>query len=512
MTNLSKRSGLALLAGLLLATLAAYALYARPSGAGPAVAAAQPIEHGALATALRVLRQPSAAHDVLAAIAATPTLVRSGDDGVELSVRSDRAALLQNGQGDVNVEVTLSADGDARSERSRKPSDVLVVLDVSGSMSGQKLEYAKQALHQLIDRLDGDDRFALVSYASEAQLLFPLAPASERARAQLHGIASGLVTLGGTNMSAGLDLGIAELARRGDHSRSARVLLLSDGQANEGDSSAPGLQARARELVRGEHVLSTLGIGDDFNEDLMTSLADVGTGNFYYLSKVEVLGDFFDAELRATQQTVARALELRFDPGPGVQVLEASGYPIEREGALAILRPGNLYAGQKRTLWISLRAPTQSGGQVPIGSFSLLYKHGEVARQLDGEPLPALTLVADQHSFERNVDKDVWQRYVLDEQQHAVQARLGAAVGSGTAADVDRALGAYERNAHLAAAMGLPAVSASIDAMRMQASASKKLQAAPTAERAHNAKQQKARALYDRRADNYRLSNPTSGL
>jgi len=126
--------------------------------------------------------------------------------------------------------------------------------------------------------------------------------------------------------------------------------------------------------------------------------------------------------------------------------------------------------------------------------------------------LPALTLVADQRSFERNIDKGVWQRYVLDEQQHKAQASIGAAVGNGTAADVDRALDGFAANEALAGALNLPDVTASVAAMRSAASASKKLQAAPAAERAYNAKQQKARALYDRRADNYRLSVPTSGL
>lgn len=512
MATMSRRSGIVLVAGLLLATLAAYALYARPSVAGPGLAAAQPIKPGALATALQVLRQPTAAGDVLNALVAAPTLVSNGDDGVHLAVRSDRGALLRNGNGEVNVEVTLGADASASTTTSRQPSDVLVVLDVSGSMSGQKLDYAKQALHQLIDRLDGDDRLGLVAYASDAQLLFPLAPASERARAQLHGIVAGLNTLGGTNMSAGLDLGIAELAQRHEHSRSARVLLLSDGQANEGDSSLPGLQARARGLVHAEHVLSTLGIGDDFNEDVMASLADVGTGNFYYLSKVEVLGDFFDAELRANQQTVARALELRFDPGPGVQVVEASGYPIERNGDRVLVRPGNLYAGQKRTVWISLRAEAGNSGQVPLGRFSLAYKHGDVARQLDGDPLPALALVGDQKSFQGNIDKDVWKRFMLDEAQHRAEARMGAAVGNGTAADVDDALHEYAADAPLAAALNVPEVSTSISAMSQWAESSKKLQAAAPAARAYNAKQQKARALYNRRADNYLMSNPFRGL
>lgn len=278
MTRLSTRNGLILVAGLLLATFGAYAAYARPGAAHrphamEALAAGKPT---ALAAAVQAAAQPDAAGDAIAAIADAVLPRRAEQDGVQLTVRPDRGAVLAGGDGEVHLEVTLEARRDAQADRVRKPSDVLVVLDVSGSMDGEKLSNAKQALLQLVRRLDERDRFGLVAYASDAQLLLPLSHATSALRAQARELVSGLGTLGGTNISAGLDLALEELRRR--HGRTARVLLLSDGQANEGDSTPSGLQRRARGFVRAEHVLSALGIGEDFNEDVMASLADVGTG------------------------------------------------------------------------------------------------------------------------------------------------------------------------------------------------------------------------------------------
>ena len=504
----SRQTGFAVVGGLLLATFATYAASARPS-AGAHPPRARPAHGAAQAFALPA---PDAAGEALDALAAAVLPAAADKDGVKLAVRADRGAVLAGSDGELHVEVAFSADTPAAGAAARQPSDVLVVLDISGSMAGQKLDYAKQALHQLVQRLDARDRFGLVAYESEAELLAPLAPVTREARARLAGLIDALETRGGTNMSAGLDLGLAELRRERERDRSARVLLLSDGHANTGDSSPEGLQARVRSVTRAEHVLSALGIGDDFNEDLMTSLAEVGTGNFYYLSKVAVLGDFFDAELRANQQTVARALELRFDGEDNVEMLDASGYPIERDGKSARVRPGNLYAGQKRTLWVTLRVPTSQLGERKLGRFSLAFKRADAPADVQAPPLPAVACVSDRQRFEHAIDKDLWQRFVLEDQRHKTELEIGAAVGNGTEQDIQRAYRLYAQNSALAARLGATDVTQSIAEMSAHSAASVRAQSAPSADRSYNAKQQKARALYQRRPDNYLLLNPYSGL
>jgi Ca-activated chloride channel homolog len=505
MPTLSRRTGLALLAALLLATLSTYAVYvayARPSSAaGPArppVTAAHAAP-GAIAAAVEVAQQPNAATDMLNALAgAIVPATLATQRGVAMTVRADRRALLRGGDGELHVEVALSAPERGVSSDLLPASNIMVVLDVSGSMEGQKLASAKQALHKLLAGMGRSDRLGVVAYASEAELLLAPSAMSPALRAQVGELIDGLGTLGGTNISAGLDLAIDQLKHFGK-GRNVRVLLLSDGHANAGDSTLPGLQARARRVTRGDHVLSALGIGDDFNEDLMASLADVGTGNFFYLSRVDALDEFVSGELRASRQlAAASALALRFEPGPGVSLVDASGYPLERDGSAVVVRPGNLFPGQRRTLWLTLESTTEAS-RVSIGDFSLQYKdgHDHVLRELAAAPLPALAVVSDEERFADAIDETVWQRYVLEAQRHQVGLQLGAAVANGSEQDVDRALQTYQLNRKLAARMGASDVLSSIDALEKDAAASKAEQRGSLTERSYNAKQRKARALYN---------------
>ena len=109
---------------------------------------------------------------------------RLGDTTVRVSAELDRSAVLRNGSGIVHVEVSLKADGPIGSTV-RAPTDVVVIVDHSGSMSGNKLYYAKQAIHQLIGRLDDEDRFGLVAYETSAQILIPISHATPWARKSL---------------------------------------------------------------------------------------------------------------------------------------------------------------------------------------------------------------------------------------------------------------------------------------------------------------------------------------
>ena len=518
MNPTSARSGLALIAALLLATLGAYAAYALPldrRGPAPAAARAAATKPGPLAAAVQAAQRPGAAGDVLQALVQGLPRLGTDDGTIQLSVRADRSALLRGGDGELHVEVELSAKEQQRGmPHVLPPSDVLVVLDTSGSMEGEKLGAAKQALRTLLDRMQSTDRIGLVTYADDARLVIGLSRASEGLRAQLNSVIDGLSAVGGTNISAGLDLALSQLPRSGD-ARSARVLLLSDGHANNGDFTLAGLQHRARKLARAEHVLSTLGIGDDFNEDLMASLADVGTGNFFYLSRVEVLEQFVAAELGAGRvPPAARALALRFEMAPGVKLLDASGYPLDYEHGARIVRPGSLYPGQKRSLWLTIKAPVEELTAVPLGRFALHYKHarGAEEQRIEAAPLPLLAVVDDAARFERGIDRELWQRYVLEAQRHQIGLQLGAAVGNGTAADVDEAVHAFEKNRALAERLGSDDVLAGLDDVRAAAAASKLEQQGSAASRSYNAKQRKARALYNVRPNSSLLSNPYDAL
>jgi Ca-activated chloride channel family protein len=426
--------------------------------------------------------------------------------GVGLSAHVDRGAILQHGDGIVRVEVEVTAPHDSSGVVERS-SDILVVVDTSGSMSGQKMHYSKQALMALVDRLGPEDRFGLIEYNSSAKTLVPLQHATEGQKTRFRAAAQGLRASGNTNMSEGLDQAIRVMQRQAHLGRPGRVLLLSDGLANEGDPSAQGLTGRARTLSYSDVPLTTMGIGEDFDEDLMTQLATAGTGAFYYLSRLGYLAQFFDAELSNTRETYARGAEIFFHPASGVSLQSAMGLPVQYRGGAQVIRLGSLYAGRTRTVWLTLRAPAHRLGMLALGDLSVGYeRHGQPATVTVGA-LPQIACSSDYHRFQREIRQDVWERALLGDVFTTTEERFGDAIRSGSRRELHSALEDAEEARKLASSLGNQKVIAKLDELQEQAQEAERAQQAPAPQRNISAKKSKARGYQQRNKDSFLDSN-----
>jgi Ca-activated chloride channel family protein len=197
-------------------------------------------------------------------------------------------------------------------------------------------------------------------------------------------------------------------------------------------------------------VLSTVGVGEDFNEFLMSSLADAGTGNYYYLNDTAELASVFSREFEATRETVATGLMVTMRPGSHVKVVDAAGYPLERNGDQVTFRPGSLFSGQDRRIWVTLEVPGDRVGSYELGSFSLSYSEGGESRSLTLEDVPTLACVADEDRFFASVDKDVWEQSVLQEAYNRLQEKVALAVKEGRKDQAIQAINDYrEENAYM---------------------------------------------------------------
>jgi Ca-activated chloride channel family protein len=435
--------------------------------------------------------------------------VRSGDDSVKVSALTDRTAVLRDGDATVHVEVSIDTDG--RVAASRAPSDIVVIVDRSGSMSGQKIEYAKRALRELVYRLTSDDRFGLVEYENSADVLVPLSHVTEGARANFLRTIDRLDVGGGTNMSAGLDLGIAQMTLQREPSRSARVLLLSDGLANQGDSSLSGLTMRAGRAVRGEFVLSTMGIGSDFDETVMTSLARAGTGAFYYLAKLETLPAFLDAELKTANETYAQAAALRFRPAPGVRITSASGIVFEHRGDEVLVPLGSLYAGQKQRVWLTLEVPVTSLGDHELGEIGLTYRRNGQSFEQSALVLPKVASVVDPAVFRSKIVQPVWERATVEAELASAQEKIASAIGSGNSSDVDRALARVPEQRRLAQDLKSQRVLDALVELERRGDLAKRAQVAPAPERNAASKRENAEAFSRSRPSVYKNIAPDYG-
>ena len=368
-----------------------------------------------------------------------------GGGGVSFSGRLSQNAVLLGGDGRVQMELILQAEERDRLNIAPVPTDLIVILDRSGSMQGEKMAYARAAVGELIAQLNPQDRFALVTYSSAAHLSIPLALAAPSAWNTWRREVARIEPSGGTNMSAGIDVAMRSVETSRTAGRAARIILISDGLANEGDASLEGLKARAARVTRWEHVLSTVGVGEDFNEFLMSSLADAGTGNYYYVNDTTELASVFSQEFQATRETVATGLLVTMRPGSDVKVIDAAGYPLERNGELVTFRTGSLFSGQKRHIWVTMQVPSDRVASYKLGRFSLSYSDGGESRSLSLEDVPILACVADENRFFASVDKDVWEQSVLQEAYNHLQEKVALAVKEGRRDQAIQAISDYRR-------------------------------------------------------------------
>jgi Ca-activated chloride channel family protein len=285
-----------------LCTLTAAAMYL-----GPSLYAAQVLSP--VATPPAITTPPAAAPEV-------PT-------GATLNVQFDRQIVARGRTETRFVTVDLTMPTVTTSER--KPLDLAVVIDNSGSMSGDKIANARKAAHHLVDALGPDDRFSLVVFDSTANVLVPPTVATDRKA--LHTSIDRIREAGGTNLYAGLDVGLNGLTGEG---RIPRLILLSDGQTNEGITDPYEIARRAGLAFEHGVGISTVGLGIDFNEDLLLSLARAGGGSYDFVSEPSQLASVFADELDRSTSLAGRQAVIDLDLGPGVEGVEVFGWAATR--------------------------------------------------------------------------------------------------------------------------------------------------------------------------------------
>jgi Ca-activated chloride channel family protein len=271
-------------------------------------------------------------------------------------VRPDRSLIRATHRSERFVLVELTAPT-ARKRTERQPVNLAFVLDRSGSMSGAKIALARQAVEAAIGRLHPEDRFAVVVYDEEIDLVVESTPASPEARRAAVERLRTIDARGSTDLAGGWLRGSEQVALHLAGHGVNRTLLLTDGLANVGITDPAELERHAAELRARGVTTSTFGVGEDFDERLLQAMADAGGGHFYFIAEAGQIADHITTEVGEVLQVVARGAAIEVTAADGLDVQPLSPFPVERGGNRTRIALGDLVSDQQLTVVLRFRFP-----------------------------------------------------------------------------------------------------------------------------------------------------------
>jgi Ca-activated chloride channel homolog len=286
-----------------------------------------------------------------------------------------RAALKAGAAQDLPCLVSLVADDTPVAETATRPAlNLALVLDVSPSMDSvplgasnatRPIEQAKEAARLLIARLAPTDRVALVIYATTATVLMPSSPISECRDQALRLLANVTTRETSTALHAGWLHGAQAIAPHVAPDVLSRILLLSDGAANTGECRSEALAGHTGTLLREAGIsTSTYGVGNHFNEELMTMMGQSGGGQAFYATEASELADYFDTELNLMAHSVARQIEVTLTAPSEGSFAWLTGHPHGPS-----VRLSDLVAGTNSWALALVKLPATLAGQaVPLSA------------------------------------------------------------------------------------------------------------------------------------------------
>ena len=287
---------------------------------------------------------------VIAGLLLSTIAVRAADQPIGLDARLAQP-VMKSGEKQQNY-LRIALNGCKPERTDRTPVNVAFVIDRSGSMNGQRIAQAREAAIMAVSRLDGNDTAAVVIFDDKVDVLIEARNVSDPGyfTDQIRQIG----VRGSTAIYAGVQEGANQVRRFKDPRRLNRVVLLSDGLANVGPSQPAHFAQLGRDLLREGISVSTIGLGRDYNEDLMQQLARASDGNHAFASAPNDLIQIFNREFNDVLAACAQTVAIDVDLKPGVRVVRALSRDGTIEDGRAAFQLNQVYAATEHYVLLEL--------------------------------------------------------------------------------------------------------------------------------------------------------------
>jgi len=282
------------------------------------------------------------------------------------------------------------------------PANLSLVIDRSGSMKGGRLLNAIQAATRAVDQLQDGDTVSVLAFDTRTTVVVPPTTLEPGTRSRVLADIRGITLGGDTCISCGIEDGLALLDRT--EGRVTRMMVLSDGDANNGVRDVPGFRAIAqRAHDRGVNI-TTVGVDVDYNEKILSAIAQESNGRHYFVENDAGLARIFEQEAEALKTTVASGAEVAIDLAPGVELDRVFDRTFRRAGSRVLVPMGSFARGEVKTVLLKLRVSGAAAGPAAIADVSMTYRdlvasnegrcEGKLAVEVTDDPASASDLDA----------------------------------------------------------------------------------------------------------------------
>jgi Ca-activated chloride channel family protein len=288
--------------------------------------------------------------------------------GIQLHL--EKVRLAAGASQTVDVLVRVAPPNVDISEAKRPKLNIGIALDRSGSMAGSKMREAREAAKYCVDQMLPSDIFSAVIFDDVVGVLFT-SQAVENREMLKRGI-DRIEARNSTALHQGWVEAGLQVSERLDPNAINRVLLITDGQANVGETNPARIIEHARSLAARSVSTSTIGIGTDFNEDLLMPMAEAGQGNAWHVQEPEDMKRIFETELNGLLMQFGHTATLAITPMAGV-VVEDVLNDFEKDARGRFILP-NLMYGSPLNIVVRLKVPAGNVGDITdLAEFSVSY-------------------------------------------------------------------------------------------------------------------------------------------